>query len=81
MLLVGGVDRGPDAADDGAHQVDDRGEQQGPGVLAFGGVLEELVQGPGVEGILQGGSDHDADRGFPGKLLEDLVEEHGRRLT
>ena len=64
--LVGGVDRGPDAADDRAHQVDDRGEQQGPGVLAFGGVLEELVQGPGVEGVLQGGPDHDAD-GAPGR--------------
>jgi hypothetical protein len=79
--LGSGRDRGPDAADDGAPQVHDRGEQQGPGVLAWGRRLEEWVPGLGVEGRLEGGWDHDADRGFSGKLLEDRVEEHGRRLT
>jgi hypothetical protein len=81
VLLVGGVDRGTDAADDGTHQVHDRGEQQGPSVLALGRVLEELVQGQWVEGVLQGGPDHDADRGFTGELLKDVITEHGRRLT
>ena len=54
VRLVGGVDGGPDAADDGAHQVHDRGEEELAGVLPLGDVLEELVEDPGVQGVLQG---------------------------
>ena len=64
-------------ADDGAHQVHDRGEQQGAGVLPLGGLLEEGVDRLGGEGVLQGGTGHDGDGALLGEPLEDVVEDHG----
>ena len=65
--LVGGVDGGLDVADDGAHQVHDRGEQQGAGVLPLGGLLEQGVDGLGGQGVLQGGTGHDGDGALLGR--------------
>ncbi len=73
---VGGVDGGLDLGDDGAHQVNERGEQQGPGVLPLCGLLEEGVDRLGGEGVLQGGTDHDSDRALLGESLEDVVKDH-----
>ena len=75
--LEGGVDGGADVADDGAHQVHDLGEQQRAGVLLLGDVLEQGVDGPGVEGVFQGGPGHDGDGALLCEPLEDAVEDHG----
>ena len=74
---VGGVDGGLDLGDDRAHQVHDRGEQQGAGVLPLCGPLEEGVDRLGGEGVLQGGTGHDGDGALPGESLEDVVKDHG----
>ena len=79
--LEGGVDGGPDAADDDAHQVHDRGEEERAGVLPLGDVLEQCVDGPGVQGVLQGGPGHDGDGALLCEPLEDVVEDHGARGT
>ena len=76
---VGGADRGVDPADDEAHQVDDRGEEQLAGVLGGGGPLEESVQFVGVEGAFQQGAEHDGDGGLVEEPLEDVAESHGCR--
>ena len=76
---VGGADRGVDPADDEAHQVDDRGEEQLAGVLGGGGPLEESVQFVGVEGAFQQGAEHDGDGGLLEEPLEDVAESHGCR--
>jgi hypothetical protein len=76
---VGGADRRLDPADDEAHQVDDRGEEQLAGVLAGGGLLEESVQFVGVEGAFQQGPEHDGDGGLLKESLEDVAESHGCR--
>ena len=78
--LIGGVDRGPDPADDQTHQVDDRGEEELFGVLPFGDIFEELVHNRWAEGILQDAPDHDRQRRILGKPLKDVTEEHSRRL-
>jgi hypothetical protein len=73
---VGGVDCGLDPGDDGAHQVHDRGEQQGAGVLPPCGPLEEGVDRLGGEGVLQGGTGQDGDGALTGESLEDVVRDH-----
>jgi hypothetical protein len=73
---VGGVDGGLDLGDDRAHQVHDRGGQQGAGVLPLCGSLEEGVDRPGREGVLQGGTGHDGDGAPTGGSLEDVVKDH-----
>src|SRR5205814_4988825 len=78
-LLVGGIDRGSDAADDQAHEIDDAGEEQSPGVLLLGVVFEQLVDGRRWQGVLQNGLDHDGNRGILNEPLEDIAEDHGCR--
>src|SRR5262249_10528705 len=73
QLLIGGIDRGSDAADDQAHEVDDTGEEQSPGILLFGEVFEQLVDDRGGQSVLQDGLDHDGDRGILDEPLEDVV--------
>src|SRR4051812_45997597 len=68
-----------DSADDEAHQVDDRGEEQFAGVLGGGGLLEESVQFVGVEGSFQEGAEHDGDGSLLEEPLEDVAESHGCR--
>jgi len=80
VLLVGGVDRGPDAADDRAHEVDDVGEEEVPGVLTFGHALEESIHGAGRQRVLEQGLSHDRDWGILDEPLEDFTEDHGCRL-
>jgi hypothetical protein len=41
--LEGGVEDGADVADEGPHEVDDGGEEQGAGILPDGDFLEEGV--------------------------------------
>src|SRR3954449_3235091 len=71
------MDGGADVADDGAHQIHDGGEQQGAGVLPLRDVLEQGVDGPGVQGVLQGGPGHDGDGALLCEPLEDVAEDHG----
>src|SRR3954466_15161218 len=58
-------------------QTHDRGEQQGAGVLPLCDVLEQGVDGPGVQGVFQGGPGHDGDGALLCEPLEDVVEDHG----
>jgi hypothetical protein len=75
--LEGGVDGGPDIADDRRHEVHDGGEEQGAGVLPVGGPLEEGVDGPGVQGVFQGGPGHDGDGALLCEPVENGVQDHG----
>jgi len=75
--LVGGADGGLDAADDQAHQVHDRGEEDLLGVLLLGDVFEELVDQRGAEGVLHEAPSHDGQWGILGKPLENVAEDHG----
>jgi hypothetical protein len=74
--LVGGVEGGSDAADDGAHHFHQGGEEQFLGVLFVGGGGEELVERLGCEAVFEGGAEHDADGSGGGETFEDGVEEH-----
>jgi hypothetical protein len=56
--------------------IHDRGEQQGAGVLPLGELLEQGVDGAGVQGVFQGGTGHDGDRALRCEPLEDVVEDH-----
>src|SRR5262249_5617930 len=76
---IGGADRRLDSADDQAHQIDERGEEQFPGVLGGSSLLEESVQFVGVEGTFHQGADHDGDGGLLEESLEDVAEWHGCR--
>ena len=78
--LVGGVDGGPDAADDQAHQVHDRGEEESLGVLLLGDAFKQFIDQRGAEGILHDAARHHRERGILGKSLEDVAEDHSRRL-
>jgi hypothetical protein len=78
--LKGRVDRGPDAADDHAHQIDDGGEKELVGELLLGDVLEELIEDLGVEGVFHDPLSHDGQGGILGKSLKDVVEDHRCRL-
>jgi hypothetical protein len=78
--LEGGMNRGPDAADDGAHEVDDRGEEEFVGELLTGVSLEELVEELGVHGVLHDSLGHDGQGGILGKTLEEIAENHCCRL-
>ena len=78
VCLVGSMDGGPDAADDQAHQVDDRGEEELSCILMFRNVFEQLIDDSGVEGVLQDGLCHDGQRTSVSKALEDVTEDHHR---
>ena len=80
MGLVGGVDGGPDAADDQAHQVHDRGEEEALGVLLLGDAFKQFIDPRGAEGILHDAARHHRERGILGESLEDVAEDHSRRL-
>ena len=80
-LLEGGIDRGPDGADDQAHEVDDVGEEQVARVLPIGVVLEQLVDGGRGQGILQDGLSHDRHRGILDKPLKNVAKDHDRLLA
>jgi hypothetical protein len=77
VLGVSGVDGGLDAADDHAHQFDDRREQQFAGVLPVGEVFEELVEDARIESILHQGLRHDGDGIALGKSFERFAVNHG----
>ena len=65
-------------ADDDAHQVHDLGEEQSLRVYwCRRDVLEQGVDGPGVQGVFQGGPGHDGDGALLCEPLEDVVEDHG----
>src|SRR5512142_294992 len=74
---VGGADRGLDAADDGTHQLDDRGEEEFAGVLVGSGALKEAIEFLGVECTIQEGAEHDGDGGLLEEALESLAKLHG----
>ena len=57
--LKGRVDRGPEPANDHAHQIDGRREQQLVGELLLGDLLEEFVEDLGVQGVLHDPLSHD----------------------
>jgi hypothetical protein len=78
--LIGGVQGGADAADDGAHEIDQGGEEQFPSVLQVGGGGEELVERLGCEAVFEGGTEHDRDGAGVGEAFKDGVEEHSGRL-
>ena len=64
------VDRGPDAANHHAHQVDDRGEEELVGELMLSDVLEELIKELGVQGVLHDPLSHDGQGGILGEPLD-----------
>ena len=76
---VGGTDGGLGPADDGAHQLDHRGEEHLPGVLTGRVFLEKAIDLGGIEGVLQQRAKHHRDRGLLDEPLEDLAESHGCR--
>jgi hypothetical protein len=76
---IGGADGGLGAADDGAHQLDDRGEEHLAGVLTGRVFLEQAIDLGGIEGVLQQRAEHHRDGGLLDEPLEDLAEPHGRR--
>ena len=80
VLGVGGVDGGSDAADDDAHQFDDRREQELARVLTLGDVLEELVEHARAEGVLHQGLRHQGDGVALGEPLEDFAVDHRSQL-
>ena len=68
---IGGANRGLDAADDGGHQLDERGEEDTAGVSVGSGVLEEAIDlRRVVEYAPEAGADDDGD----GCLLEETLE-------
>ncbi len=74
--LKGRVDRGPDATDHHAHQVDDRGEEELVGELLLGDVFKELIEELGVQGVLHDPLCHDGQGRILGKSLKDVTEDH-----
>jgi hypothetical protein len=78
--LEGRVNRGPDAANHHAHQVDDRGEEELVCELLLRDVLEELIEDLGVQGILHDPLSHDGQGGILGEPLKDVAEDHRCRL-
>src|SRR5271166_168339 len=75
-LLVGGVDRGSNAADHQAHQADDVREQELPRVLQLGVALEQGIDCGGRQGVLHQGSNHHANRGILDEPLKDVAMNH-----
>ena len=80
LRLEGGMDRGPDAANDHAHQVDDCGEEELVGELPLGHILEELVEDLGVQSILHDPLSHHRQGGILREPLKDIAEHHRCRL-
>ncbi|MDY3557103.1 hypothetical protein R5W24_006290 [Gemmata sp. JC717] len=80
-VLVCGMDMESLAADDQAHRVDGGGEQQFPGVAAFGGPVEQVIEGRGRECMFDRGPRHHTQRTGLEKALEYPTEEHGCVLT
>jgi hypothetical protein len=80
VLLIGGVDRRLDAANDQAHQFHDRGEQEFACILPLGHVFEELIDDPWTEGILHRGLSHDGDGITLGEPFKDIAVDHHRYL-
>ena len=78
--LKGGMDRGPDAANHRAHQVDDGGEEELVGELPLSDILEELVEDPGIHGVLHDPLSHDGQGRILEETLEDFAEDHRCRL-
>ena len=74
------MDRGAGAADDGAHQIDDGGEEELVGELPTSDVLEEFIEDPGVHGGLHDPLSHDGQGRIPDETLEDVVKNHRCRL-
>ena len=75
-LLEGRVDRGSDAADDEAHQVNDVREQEVARVLQLGVTREQGIDRGGRQGVLQEGLHHDAHRGILDEPLKDITMDH-----
>ena len=61
VLLVGGIDRGSDLANDQAHQPNNRREKEIARVLPVGGLLEELINDSWAERVLHRGLSHERD--------------------
>jgi hypothetical protein len=80
LLLVSRVDGGPDPTDDEAHETDDRGEEELARILALRGLLEELIDEAGAEGVLHGGLGHDGDIVALSEAVEDLGGDHDADL-
>src|SRR3954452_24257977 len=71
---IGGADGGLGPADDRAHQLDDRGEEDLACELTVRILLEEAIDLGGVESMLQERAEHDRDGGLLDEPLEDLTE-------
>ncbi len=80
LLLIGGMQRRPDAADDLGEQLDDGGKEEFAGTLALGVSGEDFVdQGVG-QGKLHAGPHHDRERTVLGKPFVNPLAAHGDRL-
>ena len=78
--LKGRMNRGADAADHHAHQVDDRGEEELVGELLLRDVLEEVIEDLGIQGVHHDPLSHDGQGGILGEPLKDIAEDHRCRL-
>src|SRR3954465_9305992 len=80
----GGAGRGPVAAGDIEHDLDEVGQGQFAGILARGGLVEEFVQRRAVEDPVQCDAGHDRGRGTGDKGVEDGRQDQrcllGRRI-
>jgi hypothetical protein len=63
--------RGMMTADDIEHDEDEVFEGELAGVLALGGLLEELVEGCALDDPIQGDASHDGDRRVADRVVED----------
>ncbi len=77
-VKVGGADRGMDASDDRAHQLDYGREEDLPSVPWGGGPLEEAIDLRGIDGAFQQGTEHDGNGDILEEAFEGLTEEQGR---
>jgi hypothetical protein len=73
---VGGVDRRPDPADDGRHEIDAGGEEELAVSSGPGGPVEEGVEVAGVEGVLQRAADGDGQRALLEESFDHGVQKH-----
>ena len=78
--LIGGVHIGLPPENNLTHQLNERGKQEGAGLLSLGGTGKAGVETLGIEESLQDRPSHHTDRTLLDEGGKDRVEQHSRHL-